>query len=189
MAEDQDLAKELESHRDYLMRFAIFLLRDSALAEDAVQDTFIAALGGHAPFEGRSQLRTWLTAILKRKVVDIVRRRHRGPPVVASFDEEAGTGSGTFGQNGQWIDPPAQWGLPDLALESDQFWQVYLKCCQLMPERHALVFSMREVVGMSSEEICKELDLTTSNLHVILFRARISLRSCMTKNWIDGEHG
>lgn len=75
------------------------------------------------------------------------------------------------------------------ALESNQFWETYLKCCKVMPERHALVFSMREVLDLSAEEICKELGLSTSNLHVILFRARQSLRACMTKNWFGAEHG
>lgn len=190
MVKDRDLAAEFESHRDYLTRFANFLLRDRSLAEDAVQDTYMAALERHDGFEGRAQLRTWLTAILKNKVVDLVRKRRRGLVALPSAPGESDeSGDGAFGEKGQWVDAPAVWGHPDVALESSQFWQVYLKCCELMPERHALVFSMREVLDLSTEEICKNLDLTTSNLHVILFRARQSLRGCMTKKWFGGEHG
>jgi RNA polymerase sigma-70 factor, ECF subfamily len=189
LGNEAELAKELESHRDYLMRFALFMLRDSALAEDAVQETFISALASHGDFQGRSQLRTWLTAILKNKVFDLARSRSKGPPMVSSDDfREDGGRDGAFGDKGQWIDPPSNWGLPDEALESSQFWETYLKCCKVMPERHALVFSMREVLDLSADEICKKLGLTTSNLHVILFRARQSLRACMTKNWFGVGH-
>ncbi len=190
MGGDEDLAKTLESHRKYLLRYALFQLRDPSLAEDAVQDTLIAALAQRDGFQGRSQFRTWLTAILKHKVIDLVRKRGRGLPADAMpLGEEDDSADSSFNARGRWIDPPADWGLPDAALESNQFWRVYQKCCQRMPERHALVFSMREVMGMSTEEICKNLEISTSNLHVILYRARLSLRSCMTKNWFGAGHG
>lgn len=189
VSNQQELATELESHRVYLLRFATFLLHDASQAEDAVQDTFIAALTRHDGFEGRSQLRTWLISILKHKVVDVVRKRNRGPNVVSNAaDGEHAHGDGAFSEEGKWVEPPAVWGLPEAAFESGQFWKTYLKCCELMPEKHALVFSMREVLGLSTEEICKNLDVTTSNLHVILYRARLSLRGCMTKNWFGAEH-
>ncbi len=190
MGGDEDLSKTLESHRKYLLRYALFQMRDPALAEDAVQDTLIAALAQHDGFQGRSQLRTWLIAILKHKIIDLVRKRGRGLPADASpLGEEDDTTGGSFNARGQWIDPPADWGQPDAALESNQFWRVYQKCCQRMPERHALVFSMREVMDMSTEEICKRLEISTSNLHVILYRARLRLRACMTKNWFRSERG
>jgi len=187
---DEELAKSLEAHRKYLLRYAIFQLRDPSLAEDAVQDTIIAALTQRESFEGRSQLRTWLTSILKHKIVDMVRKRARGLPADAmQLGDEDGSSDASFNAQGRWIDPPADWGLPDAALESKNFWEVYQKCCERMPERHALVFSMREVMDLSTEEICKNLEISKSNLHVILYRARLSLRSCMTKKWFSTEHG
>ncbi|MEX1993184.1 MAG: sigma-70 family RNA polymerase sigma factor [Steroidobacteraceae bacterium] len=186
---NEESARTLESHRKYLMRYALFHLRESSLAEDAVQDTLIAALAQHDAFEGRSQLRTWLTSILKHKIIDLVRKRGRGLPVdVLQLGEEDGPAGNSFNASGRWVDPPADWGLPDAAFESKQFWRVYQKCCQRMPERHALVFSMREVMDLSTEEICKKLQISKSNLHVILYRARLSLRSCMTENWFAGDH-
>lgn len=189
MGNDDDQMHSLEVHRKYLQRYALLHLRDPSLAEDAVQDTLLAALAQGDRFQGRSQLRTWLTGILKHKIIDLFRSRSRGLPVDAlALGEEDDSAAGSFNPKGRWIDPPAEWGQPDTALESSQFWRVYQQCCQAMPERHALVFSMREVMDMSSEEICKELDISATNLHVILYRARLSLRSCMTKNWFGVDH-
>ena len=184
MGEDHDQAQSLEAHRKYLHRYALFHLRDPALAEDAVQETLLAALAQRDRFQGRSQLRTWLTGILKHKVVDLIRSRDRGPPQVAEMPDEDGESAGlAFNAKGHWIDPPADWRSPDTALEARQFWRVYQDCCQRMSRRDALVYSMREVMDLSSEEICKKLELTTTNLHVILFRARMRLRSCINENW------
>lgn len=189
MSAEKDWAQSLEAHRRYLQRYALFHLHDAALAEDAVQDTILAALSQGQRFEGRSQLRTWLTAILKHKIIDLVRSRGRGLPANALSLDDDGSGNAAFTPQGTWAEPAADWGLPEAALESQQFWRVYQECCRRMPERHALVFSMREVMDLSSQEICKELDITPSNLHVILFRARLSLRACMTKNWFDAVQG
>jgi len=189
MAEDDDQAQSLETHRKYLQRYALFHLRDPSLAEDAVQETLIAALAQRERFQGRSQLRTWLTGILKHKIIDLTRSRDRGLPADAySLDEEAGTADGPFSAKGKWVGPPADWGMPDAALESSQFWRVYLECCKRMSKRDALVFSMREVMGLSSDEICKKIEISTTNLHVIMFRARLSLRTCMSKNWFGVPH-
>ncbi len=189
MSDAQAWAQSLEAHRRYLQRYALFHLHEQALAEDAVQETIIAALSQGDRFEGRSQLRTWLTAILKHKIVDLARKRVRGLPAgTVSLDDDA-TAASSFTAQGEWVEPAADWGVPDAALESQQFWRVYQECCRRMPERHALVFSMREVMDLSSDEICKKLDITPSNLHVILFRARLSLRACMTKNWFGAAHG
>ena len=192
MGEQDDLARTLESHRKYLQRYALFHLREDSLAEDAVQETLMAALAQRDRFEGRSQLRTWLTGILKHKIIDISRSRARETPIDASaIGESDESVNDNFNSKGKWVDPPADWGLPDAALESGQFWRVYQECCRRMSKRDALVFSMREVMGLSSEEICKKIEITTTNLHVILYRARLSLRSCMSKNWfgVNANHG
>jgi len=187
--QDEHALGMVETHRKYLLRYAQFHLRDASLAEDAVQDTLMAALAQRDGFQGRSQLRTWLTGILKHKIIDLTRSRVRGLPADASALGAGGeSGDGSFDAKGKWVDPPADWGMPDAALESSQFWRVYQECCQRMSRRDALVFSMREVMGLSSEEICKKIEISTTNLHVILFRARLSLRSCMSKNWFGGRH-
>ena len=189
MAERDEHAQGLETHRKYLLRYAQFHLHDASLAEDAVQDTLIAALAQREGFQGRSQLRTWLTGILKHKIIDLTRSRGRALPADAlALSEDDESTDGSFSPKGKWVDPPADWGRPDAALESSQFWRVYQECCRRMSKRDALVFSMREVMGLSSEEICKKIEISTTNLHVILFRARLSLRSCMSKNWFGVHH-
>ena len=189
MTEQDQHAQSLEAHRKYLLRYAQFHLRDTALAEDAVQDTLMAALAQPKGFQGRSQLRTWLTGILKHKIIDLTRSRGRGFPADAlALGEDEESGDASFNAKGKWVDPPADWGMPDAALESSQFWKVYQECCQHMSKRYAMVFSMREVMGLSSEEICKKIEISTTNLHVILFRARLSLRTCISKNWFGGRH-
>ena len=189
MADQNEHAHSLETHRKYLQRYALFHLRDLSLAEDAVQETMMAALAQRERFQGRSQLRTWLTVILKNKIIDLTRSRGRGLPTdVIALGENTDSEDGSFNPNDKWVDPPADWGMPDAALESSQFWRVYQECCKRMSKRDALVFSMREVMGLSSEEICKKIEITTTNLHVILFRARLNLRSCMSKNWFGTQH-
>lgn len=188
MADENEHAHFLEAHRKYLQRYALFHLRDPALAEDAVQDTLMAALARREQFQGRSKLRTWLTVILRNKIIDLTRSRGRGLPAnTVALGENTDSEDGSFNENGEWIDPPADWGRPDAALESSQFWRVYQECCRHLTERDALVFSMREMEGLSSEEICRTMNMSTANLHVILFRARQRLRSCMSSNWFGGK--
>lgn len=184
IAESNELVPSFEAHRNYLQHYALRELRDPTLAEDAVQETLVSAIAQHQRFEGRSQLRTWLTVILKRKIVDLIRSRGRALPanaLVLGSGEDSGEDG--FDAQGNWIDPPASWGMPDAALESSQFLRVYQGCSQRLSERDALVFSMREVEGLSTQEICSRMNISTTNLHVILFRARQSLRSCIGENW------
>lgn len=192
MPDERDLANDIVAQRGYLIRYASFHLRDAAQAEDAVQDTLAAALAQRGNFAGRAQLRTWLTAILKRKIVDQVRRRERevATDPFEGFNElDAASADAPFTAAGRWAVKPGNWNMPEAALEAAQFWRVFASCCKRMSVRHALVFSMREVMEMTSHDICRELGLSESNLHVMLFRARNSLRTCMTKNWFGTGRG
>ena len=113
-----DFLKELEIQRGYLMRVARLQLRDTALAEDVVQDTLAAALTAQAGFTGKSSVKTWLTGILKHKIVDAIRRKQREPVAASALDEEADLEDfeGLFKENGAWQTPPADWGDPEQAL-------------------------------------------------------------------------
>lgn len=180
-----DIAAQLETHRGYLMRVAKLQLRDEALAEDVVQETLLAALSGSS-FSGKSSLKTWLTGILKHKIVDAIRRKQREPLLASAFDEECDIEDldGLFKtSNGAWEAPPAEWGDPEQALNRRQFFDVMDFCLEKLPPNTARVFMMREVMELESDEICKELKITMNNLWVILYRARMSLRECLEKNW------
>ena len=180
---------ELETHRRYLLRVAQLQLRDPDLAEDVVQETLLAALSAHAGFTGKSSVKTWLTGILKHKIVDAIRQKQRQPIIQASFDDETDLDDfdPLFKDNGGWVAPPADWGDPENALSRRQFFDVMELCLEKLPPNTARVFMMREVMELESDEICKELTITANNLWVILYRARMALRECLEQNWFAGQ--
>jgi len=185
----EDFHKELERQRSYLLRVARLQLRDAALAEDVVQDTLAAALSAQASFTGKSSVKTWLTGILKHKIVDAIRRKQREPVAASTLDDEADLEDfeGLFTANGAWQAPPADWGDPEDALSRRQFFDIMEFCLEKLPPNTARVFMMREVMELDSDEICKELRITANNLWVILYRARMSLRECLEQNWFAGR--
>jgi RNA polymerase sigma-70 factor (ECF subfamily) len=180
---------ELNAHRRYLLRVAQLQLRDPDLAEDVVQETLLAALAAQAGFTGKSSVKTWLTGILKHKIVDAIRQKQRQPVFEASFDEETDLDEfdPLFKDNGSWDAKPADWGDPENALSRQQFFEVMQTCLEKLPPNTARAFTMREVMELDSEEICKELAITPNNLWVILYRARMALRQCLEQNWFASQ--
>ena len=174
---------ELNRLRPTLLRFAVLQLRDEQAAEDVVQDTLLAALQGRERFAGRAQLKTWLVAILKNKIVDRIRQRCREAPLPEAGDSEAEEFDALFGDDGHWREVPADWGDPARAFEQGRFYDVLELCMQALPENLARVFLMREVLEMETDEICKELAITPSNCWVVLYRARMRLRECLQLRW------
>jgi len=181
-------AAQLETHRRYLLRVATLQLRDSALAEDVVQDTLVAAIQGEKSFSGKSSLRTWLTGILKHKVIDAIRQKTR-LPVLATIEDECRVDDfdALFDETGHWENPPADWGNPESQLSEQQFFEVMQQCLEKLPPNTARVFVMREVMELETDEICMQLTITSNNLWVILHRARLALRQCLEQNWFAGK--
>ena len=175
----KDFRAKVEGERAYLLRYATLQLRDAHAAEDAVQDTLVAALAGEASFAGRSNLRTWLTGILKHKIVDAIRRSSRETPVEGDASEL----DTLFTENGHWTDPPAGWPDPDAALEQRRFFAALQACLERLPQKIAQAFMMREHLGLETGEICKELAITPTHCWVLLYRARMALRECLEKEW------
>ena len=172
-----DFRTRVEGERAYLLRYASLQLRDRHAAEDAVQETLVAALAGEAGFAGRSNLRTWLTGILKHKIVDAIRRARRDAPAEEQdFDV-------LFDATGHWREPPAAWPDPGASLEQKEFFAVLEECLARLPARTAQCFMMREHLGFETADICKELGLTPTHCWVLLYRARMALRECLQANW------
>jgi RNA polymerase sigma-70 factor (ECF subfamily) len=174
-----DFRSRVQAERAYLLRYASLQLRDRHAAEDAVQEALVAALAGEAGFGGRSNLRTWLTGILKHKIVDAIRRLSRETPL-SSEDDDPDT---LFDSRGHWIEMPAAWDDPDTSLEQKEFFAVLEQCLRRLPLKTAQVFMMREHLGYETGEICKELGLTPTHCWVLLYRARAGLRECLQQNW------
>ncbi|MEJ2173519.1 MAG: sigma-70 family RNA polymerase sigma factor [bacterium] len=181
-----DFRAQLEQQRPYLLRFAALQLRDPNAAEDAVQEALLAALAGEAKFAGRSNLRTWLTGILKHKIIDSIRRAAREPTAGAEIEDDAAFDE-LFRVNGQWKDRPQAWEEPQGALEQKQFLGVLEQCLARLPEKTARVFLLREHLGLDTGEICKELGITPTHCWVLLYRARMALRSCLDERWFGKE--
>jgi RNA polymerase sigma-70 factor, ECF subfamily len=172
---------ELEALRPYLLRYASLQLRNRDAAEDAVQETLLAALGAEEGFAGRSNLRTWATGILKHKIVDTIRRSAREQPLEG--DDDTADFDSLFDERGHWKEHPDPWASPDGALHEKQFLAALQRCLQALPPRTAQVFLLREQMGLDTDEICKELGVTSTHCWVLLYRARMALRGCLEKTW------
>jgi len=173
----------VDEHGDVLYRFALLRVRDPHVAEDLVQDTFIAALEGLAGFQGGSSVRTWLIGILKHKILDQFRKNSRE---IAAADLSALEESEdeTFNRLEQWRHAPSVWReTPERLMENQEFWKVFLMCMDHLPESLRRAFALRELDGLKTEEVCKHLEITATNFWVILHRARTRLRNCLDSNW------
>jgi len=183
---------EIESHRPYLLRYALAQLRDREAAEEAVQEALVAALESLESFGGKSSLRTWLTSILRFKVIDLQRRTAMEraqlelTDFAASGDDEAWLDE-LFDETGHWRQAPQAWSDPEASFERRRFWEVFERCLDGLPAAGGRVFFKRTVIGEETETICKEEGITASNCWVILHRARLALRSCLEKNWFGKE--
>ena len=182
---------EIESHRPYLLRYALSQLRDGPLAEEAVQEALVSALESVGSFNGKSTLRTWLTSILRFKVIDLQRRavaeRAQLQPVDAAEAEDETWLDALFDETGHWRAPPQAWSDPEAAFEQRRFWEVFEHCLDRLPQAGGRVFFQREILGEETEAICKAERITPSNCWVILHRARLALRSCLEKSWFAAE--
>jgi RNA polymerase sigma-70 factor (TIGR02943 family) len=185
------LESQIAEHHAYLLRFARLQLRNDAWAEDAVSETFVAALAKPQSFGNRSQLKTWLVGILKHKVIDLLRQRSREVSLHDDAGEDGSEELDTllFKADGHFNTQPADWGNPEQDLSSRQFLQVLEACTEKLPAMQGRVFLMREWLELSCEEICKELNLTSTNLYVQLHRARLRLRECLELHWFSQQQG
>jgi RNA polymerase sigma-70 factor, ECF subfamily len=177
----------IAQHRDYLYRYALLHLRDASRAEDVVQETLLAAVESPDRFSGRSSIRTWLTGILKHKIIDVFRKQSRETPLEpgdeADSDEDFADRYFDRARTDHWHAFPQSWGDPERSLEDKRFWEVFEQCSRQMPPQIARAFYMRELMGLETDEICKALGITATNCWVMLYRARMSLRQCLQTRW------
>jgi len=182
----------VDLYGDFLYHFTLSRIKDPSIAEDLVQETFLAALKARKNFRGRSSARTWLIAILKHKLVDYIRKRVReqtSDKVESMFNAAANDPADTsFNDVGDWRVRPSKWAIDPMKLyEQKEFMDVLYQCLGELPERQAEAFMLREIDGFSTEEICKVLSISATNSWVMLYRARMWLRRCLENNWLNTE--
>ena len=184
----------VDRHGDFLYDYAMMRLRDPAAAQDAVQETFLAALRGQNAFRGLSEERGWLMGILKHKSHDHFRKTTRQPCFsdLDSHDAGAADGFQVDGlRKGAWADQsaPADWPAePGHSLDQEAFWQVFHLCASKLPRQTARAFLLREMDDLGSEQICALLGISQNHLWVLLHRARLALRRCLEINWFTKQN-
>jgi len=174
--------KWVKLHADYLYNYTIGRVNNHEIAKDLVQETFFAGLKGIKNFQGLASERTWLVSILKRKIIDYYRKTNsaKGKAEVKMNFYNDGE------REGEWIEErvPSSWNNEiEKNIENEELTVALEKCLNKLPEKYAIVFRMKTIQEIETEDICKELDITSSNLWVIIHRARTQLRKCMEDNW------
>ncbi|WP_010135761.1 sigma-70 family RNA polymerase sigma factor [Ochrovirga pacifica] len=177
-----DPDKWIDAYADYLFNYTIARVNDTEKAKDLVQETFFAGLKSMKNFEGKASERTWLVSILKRKIIDHYRKinSNKGKAEVRMNFYQEGD------REGDWLEErvPQKWdSSADAMIESEELGEALTACIQKLPEKYRMVFEMKTIQGFETEDICNELDITSSNLWVIIHRARTQLRRCMEDNW------
>lgn len=181
-----DPTRWLQDYGDDLYRYALTRLRDKPAAEDVVQETLLAALKAKQNFRGDSAVKTWLVGIMKHKIVDHYRKTGRELQSESLEQTVSTDDNDDFKANGHWNVSVNYWADPDSALQQDEFLNVYQQCIDALPADQAKLFLLKETSDMSSDELCKAMNIsTTNNLWVILSRTRKRLRDCLDKRWFS----
>jgi RNA polymerase sigma-70 factor (TIGR02943 family) len=179
-----DPTKWIDLYADYLFNYTITRVNDADLSKDLVQDTFFAGLKSAKNFKGEATERTWLVSILKRKIIDYYRKINskKGKAEVRMDFYDNGE------NDGNWLEErvPQSWeNASEKDIENEELKNQLESCINKLPEKYAMVFRLKTIQDFETEEICKELGITASNLWVIIHRARIQLQKCMEDNWFN----
>ena len=187
-----DFANELAALRPSLIKYAHLQLRNTEWAEDVVSETIIAALQKPQAFEGKAQLKTWLVGILKHKVLDVFRAQSKTASIFESSSDDGDEQSQAdaidkllFNSNSHYVSPPSFWGDPEAAYTQKTFLDVLDACVNKLPASQGRALMMRDWLELTTQEICKELAVTETNINVLLCRARSRLNECLNLNWFS----
>ncbi len=168
----------VDEYGDYLYRYAYSRLRNAEAAEEVLQETLLAGLKAQSQYEGRGSERGWLLAILKRKIIDFVRARSRTQSASQLGEEDIE--EAFFSADGRWKeDPRFLKESPEKEIERQEFWQKLSSCLEGLSQAQQDAFILRELEGQSTESICEALQVTTTNLGVLLYRGRLKLARCL----------
>ena len=172
----------VDAYADYLFNFALGRISDAEIAKDLVQETFLAGLKSAKNYKGDAAERTWLIAILKRKVIDHYRKINskKGKAEVRMNYSAQSDAEGDWLEE-QVADPFST--FENSAIENEELGLAIQSCISKLPKKQAMVFTMKTIQGISTEDICNELEINPSNLWVMIHRARTALMGCLNQNW------
>ncbi|PIR16248.1 MAG: RNA polymerase subunit sigma [Elusimicrobia bacterium CG11_big_fil_rev_8_21_14_0_20_64_6] len=178
----------VDAYGDRLFRYALSRVRDGGSAEDLIQDTFVTALKSRDRFKGDSSELTWMTGILRNKIFEYYRRQAKETPL-RPLDEESGSEQDFFdGRHWSVAAAPRDWGgEPAKSAESAEFAAALRRCLDALTEKVAGAFILREMEGVAADEVAGALGVPPGHLAVLLYRARMRLRSCLEKNHFAPE--
>jgi RNA polymerase sigma-70 factor (ECF subfamily) len=175
----------VDNYGDALYGFALTRVRNEEVAQEMVQETFLAALKAKDRFQGRSSEKTWLISILKNKIFDYFGKVSRERAFNAA-NSTAEPRDDFFDGAGNWINGPVRWpDDPHKLLEQREFFEVFGRCLSKLPPRLAQAFILREMEGLEGKAICEIMDISANNLWVMLYRARLHLRSYLEEAWLN----
>lgn len=177
-----DASQWVDRYADYLFNYAITRVNDAYIAEELVQETFVAGLKSMKNFKGQATERTWLISILKRKIIDQYRKNNskKGQAEVRVDYNNA------TDYEGDWLEEQVEDAATPNAefhLENKELGLAIENCLEKLPLKQAEIFKQKTLLEQETETICKVHDITASNLWVIIHRARVQLMQCLNDDW------
>ncbi|WP_378186742.1 sigma-70 family RNA polymerase sigma factor [Aquimarina sp. W85] len=172
----------VDKYSTYLYNYTIVRVASREIAQDLVQETFFAGLKSMKNFKGEASEKTWLIAILKRKIIDYYRKSNskKGRAEIRISP------SGDTDTGGDWLEEkvadPFESNVEN-QIENSELGKAIYECLDKLPEKQADIFRLKTIEGFETEAICNEYGITASNLWVIIHRARTAMASCLENNW------
>jgi len=171
----------VSKYADKLYAFARARVSSDEVAQDIVQDTFLSAWKGKDGYRGEASEQSWLYTICRNKITDHYRKAANSLQQLSMED----TGSDLFSDTGHWTQDtvPSEWHTSSARVETKEFYRILNECKERLKELQKAVFVMKYMDDMDSDEICKILNITSSNYWVLIHRAKLQLRGCLEQNW------
>ncbi len=190
--DEQAFLTLVERHHAGLMRMAMIFVSDTTLAEEIVQETWLAVINGIQKFEGNSSVKTWIFAIMSNQAKKHARRASRTVNLSAlnnlTLDDLHNVDAHRFSGKGAWLEPPARWRInPEEALEKGRLLEVVKATIEELPEKQRIVFTMRDIQGFSTADVMSVLDITDANQRILLHRARAAIRAALEIHMTESE--
>jgi RNA polymerase sigma-70 factor (ECF subfamily) len=180
----KDAEDWVDKYSTQMYRFALTRVKDQDVAEEVVQETFLAAWKSKSSFSGRSSEKSWLFGILKHKILDYFRQQKKRGEIEFGDSEDWESAENLFQSNGLWKTPPSNWGInPEQAAQNLQLLEALNKCVESLSDRFKSLFLLKEMDGLTADEICDQLEIKPANLWVMMHRIRGRLKTCLESNF------